>query len=92
MTSTVCAHGTLEKRLLALRLARMVSCGILFLIKDKNLETLSAIIEHIPNFENVIIPQIYAPDEYDQVVATGIERIIWKTSNLYVNLEDIRCN
>jgi len=46
-------------------------------VKDNNLETLEVVFESIPNSKRVVIPQIYAPNEYARVVAMGIDRIIW---------------
>jgi glycerophosphoryl diester phosphodiesterase len=46
-------------------------------VKDNNIDALREILNQIPNSRTVVIPQIYRPDEYNWVLAAGVEKVIW---------------
>ncbi len=46
-------------------------------IKTRNLDALEKIADSIPDFSRRVIPQIYSPDEFERVVATGFTDVIW---------------
>lgn len=46
-------------------------------VKERNIEALSRIAEKIPDYNRRIIPQIYHPSEYQNVIEIGYKDIIW---------------
>ena len=61
-------------------------------VKGDNLGVLSKIMDRIPNSQSVVIPQVYTPDEYDSVLTSGVEKVIWTLYKYKINEAQVLSN
>jgi hypothetical protein len=51
--------------------------GIICPVKERNIIALKAMYDTLPDAKNRVLPQLYQPENYEDVKGIGYENIIW---------------